>query len=87
MPLQEARQNAHPPELPEENVLEYPVEGDVDAVILTGGIAHGKPFVEAVKKRVKHIADFYVYPGENEVKTLAMNGLMLIKEEIVACEY
>jgi butyrate kinase len=63
------------------------LEGDVDAVILTGGIAHGKPFVEAVKKRVKHIADFYVYPGEDEMKTLAMNGLMLMKKEVVACEY
>jgi len=63
------------------------LEGDVDAVILTGGIAYGKPFVEAVKKRVKHLADFYVYPGEDEMKALAMNGLMLMKGEVVASEY
>ena len=63
------------------------LEGDVDAVILTGGIAYGKPFVEAVKKRVKHISDFYVYPGEDEMKALAMNGLMVMKEEITASEY
>jgi len=63
------------------------LEGEVDGIILTGGIAYGKPFVEAVKKRVKHLGNFFVYPGEDEMKALAMNGLMVLKGEIVASEY
>ncbi|MCF8331880.1 MAG: butyrate kinase, partial [Bacteroidales bacterium] len=51
------------------------LEGDVDAILLTGGIAYGKPVVEAIKKRVKHLAPVYIYPGEDEMKALAMNGL------------
>ncbi len=57
------------------------LEGAVDAILLTGGIAYGKPFVEAVSKRVRHIGPVYVYPGEDEMRALAMNGLMVFSGE------
>ncbi len=56
--------------------------GEVDAILLTGGIAYGKPFVEEVIKRVIHIAPVQVYPGEDEMQALAMNGLMVINQEV-----
>ncbi|HAJ99258.1 MAG TPA: butyrate kinase [Bacteroidales bacterium] len=58
------------------------LKGEVDAILLTGGISHGKPFVDAVSERVKHIATIFVYPGEDEMRALAMNGLMILKGEI-----
>ncbi len=58
------------------------LKGEVDAILLTGGIAYGKPFVETVSERVKHIAPIYVYPGEDEMRALAMNGLMVYNGEV-----
>ncbi|MFZ4399900.1 MAG: butyrate kinase [Bacteroidales bacterium] len=61
--------------------------GEVDAILLTGGIAYGKPFVDKVIKRVTHIAPVQVYPGEDEMQALAMNGLMVINNEVTVKEY
>jgi butyrate kinase len=57
------------------------LKGNVDAILLTGGIAYGKPFVDKVTERVRHISPVYVYPGEDEMRALAMNGLMVMKGE------
>lgn len=61
--------------------------GEVDAILLTGGIAYGKPFVDSVIKRVTHLAPVSVYPGEDEMQALAMNGLMVINKEVEVKEY
>jgi butyrate kinase len=63
------------------------LKGEVEAILLTGGIAYGKPFVEQVIDRVRHIAPVFVYPGEDEMRALAMNGLMVLKGETQAREY
>ncbi len=63
------------------------LKGEVDAILLTGGIAYGKPFVEAVSERVRHIAPVFVYPGEDEMRALAMNGLMVYNGEVEALVY
>jgi len=57
------------------------LKGKVDAILLTGGIAYGKPFVDNLNDRVRHISPVYVYPGEDEMRALAMNGLMVMKGE------
>lgn len=63
------------------------LKGQVDAILVTGGIARGKDFVEAIKERVSFIAPVFVYPGEDEMKALAMNAYMLHKGEIQARIY
>ena len=55
------------------------LECDVDYVLVTGGIAYDKWFVEHIEKRVSKIAPLFSYPGENEMESLAMNGLAVIK--------
>jgi butyrate kinase len=57
------------------------LKGKVDAILLTGGIAYGKPFVDNLNDRIRHISPVYVYPGEDEMRALAMNGLMVMKGE------
>ncbi|MCK5845890.1 MAG: butyrate kinase [Bacteroidales bacterium] len=63
------------------------LEGNVNAILLTGGIAYGKPFIDMLNKRIQHIARIFVYPGEDEMKALAMNGLRVIKNETEVLEY
>ncbi len=63
------------------------LEGDVDAVVLTGGLAYSKPFVELITKRVKFIAPVKVYAGEDELRALAQGGLRVLRGEEQAKEY
>jgi butyrate kinase len=55
--------------------------GDVDAILITGGIAHSKWFVNKVIERVHKVAPVHVYPGEDEMKALAMNGMRVLTGE------
>lgn len=61
--------------------------GDVDAVILTGGLAYDSEHVKRISERVKHIAPIFVYPGEDELKALAFNGYLAITGKITVKEY
>jgi butyrate kinase len=54
------------------------LEGKVDAIILTGGLAYQESHVERIKKMVGFITDVVVFPGEDEIKALAFNGLMAL---------
>jgi butyrate kinase len=63
------------------------LHGEVDAIILTGGISHNPMVVEYIKKMVSFIAPVVIYPGEDEMHALAMNGLMVLKGEIRPKEY
>jgi len=58
------------------------LKGKVDGILLTGGIAYNKEFVEYVRDLVGFIAPLTVYPGEDEMKALAMNGLLVLRGEI-----
>lgn len=57
------------------------LKGEVDAILITGGIANSKWFVNMIIERVYKIAPVYVYPGEDEMRALAMNGLMVLRGE------
>jgi len=63
------------------------LEGNVNAILLTGGIAYGKPFIDMLNKRIQHIARIFVYPGEDEMKALAMNGLRVLRNETKVLKY
>jgi butyrate kinase len=61
--------------------LSVVVDGKVDAVILTGGIAYSEHFTSMVKKRVEFIAPVYILPGENEMDALAKGALRVLRGE------
>jgi butyrate kinase len=63
------------------------LQGKVDGIILTGGIANNPMVCEYIKKMVSFIAPVIIYPGEDEMHALAMNGLMLLKGEIEPRDY
>lgn len=63
------------------------LKGKVDGIILTGGIAHNPYLVEYVKEMVGFIAPVSVYPGEDEMQALALNGLMVLRGDVLPHEY
>lgn len=63
------------------------LDGKVDKIILTGGIAYSKHTCAALQKKVGWIADFVIYPGEDELLALAQGGLRVLTGEEEAKEY
>lgn len=63
------------------------LKGEVDAIILTGGLAYGEEYVSWIKERVSFISPVVVYPGEDEMLALAEGGLRVLKGEETAKEY
>jgi butyrate kinase len=63
------------------------LKGDVDAIILTGGISHNPMVVEYIKSMVSFIAPVVIYPGEDELHALVWNGLLVLKGDIEPKEY
>jgi len=56
--------------------------GDVDAIVLTGGLARSRRFVASVKSRVRFIAPVFVVPGDLEMETLAKSALQALTGEV-----
>ncbi|MFS0781010.1 butyrate kinase [Bacillus sp. 1P06AnD] len=54
------------------------LEGNIDAIILTGGLAYGKSFTEDISSRISWIADVIVHPGENELQALAEGAIRVL---------
>ncbi|MCD4790723.1 MAG: butyrate kinase [Bacteroidales bacterium] len=63
------------------------LKGDVDGILITGGVANSKWFVNLIVERVHRIAPTHVYPGEDEMRALAFNGLRVLKGETEIKEY
>jgi butyrate kinase len=63
------------------------LKGEVDAILITGGIAYSNLFVNLIQERVYKLAPVHVFPGEDEMRALALNGLMVITGELQAQEY
>ncbi|MCI8789476.1 MAG: butyrate kinase [Lachnospiraceae bacterium] len=57
------------------------LNGKVDQIIVTGGIAYGADVVAALKERAEWIAPFTVYPGEDELLALAQGALRVLNGE------
>ncbi|MBN1332882.1 MAG: butyrate kinase [Synergistales bacterium] len=55
--------------------------GKVDAILVTGGVAYDTDMVAAITEKVQWIAPVLVYPGEDEMKPLALGGLRVLKGE------
>ena len=63
------------------------LKGEVDAIVLTGGIAYSQTIREKIEDRVKFIAPVKAYPGEDEMIALAQGGLRVLKSEEEALDY
>jgi butyrate kinase len=63
------------------------LSGRVDAVLLTGGLAHLTGIVEPIRARIAFVAPVVVLPGEDELRALAEGALRVLSGEEPALRY
>ena len=63
------------------------VDGNLDAIALTGGMAKSKMFIKMITEKIKFLAPVFVYPGEQEMRALAMGALRVLRGEEEAKTY
>ena len=63
------------------------LKGEVDAIYVTGGLAHSARLIAWIEERVSWIAPFLLYPGEDEMLALAQGALRVLSGEEQAKEY
>ncbi len=63
------------------------LEGKIDAIVLTGGLANSKQFVDRIRKRVEWMAPILLYPGGDEMYALASGALRVLRGEEEPREY
>ena len=61
--------------------------GNVDAILITGGIANSKWFINKISERTEKLAPIHVFPGGDEMEALAMNVLRVVKGEEKVVDY
>jgi len=59
------------------------LKGQIDAIILTGGIAYANEFVDLIKDRISFLSLVMVYPGEEEMLALCEGVLRVLRGEEV----
>jgi butyrate kinase len=57
------------------------LEGKVDAIVLTGGIAYDEYFIQLVRRRVEFLAPLIILPGEDEMTALTQGALRVLNGE------
>jgi len=63
------------------------LDGKVDQIVVTGGIAYSKQVIAEFTRRIGWIAPLTVYPGEDELLALAQGALRVMTGEEKAMEY
>jgi butyrate kinase len=63
------------------------LKGEVDAILLTGDLAHSQFVVHNVIDHVEKFAPIFLYPGDNELQSMAGNALRVLKGEMAVQEY
>ena len=53
--------------------------GKIDAILLTGGMAHSDYIVSELRRRIGFLAPVYTFPGEDEMEALALNALAVLQ--------
>lgn len=53
--------------------------GNIDAILLTGGLAHSEYVVNTLRRRIGFLAPVYCFPGEDEMEALAFNALAVLQ--------
>jgi butyrate kinase len=63
------------------------LKGEIDGIILTGGLAYSNMLVGLIKERVEFISKIFIYPGESELEALAHGALRVLKGDEIAKQY
>jgi butyrate kinase len=63
------------------------LRGEVDAILITGGIAFSNALIKMISDRVSFIAPIHVYPGEDEMQALAESAYLAVKGDLEIKQY
>lgn len=63
------------------------LKGNVDAIVITGGLAYDQLILDLIKERVSFISDILVFPGEDEMEALAYGALRVLTDQEKFKEY
>jgi butyrate kinase len=63
------------------------LKGDIDAIFVTGGLAHSHLLMRWVVERTAWIAPVLVYPGEDEMLALVQGVLRVLNGQEMVVEY
>jgi butyrate kinase len=63
------------------------LKGEVDAILLTGDVAHSQFVVRNIIDHVEKFAPIFIYAGDNEIQSMATNALRVLKGEMEVQEY
>lgn len=63
------------------------LEGRINAIILTGGLAYSSRFTGSIKQRVDQIAPVHTFPGEDEMLALTEGALRVLRGEVRPAVY
>ena len=63
------------------------LKGDVDAVVLTGGLAYDETLIGWIREKIDFLGTVFVYPGEDEMSALAQGALRVLEGQEQAREY
>ena len=61
--------------------------GELDAVVVTGSIAHSERIVHDLKRRIAFLGRIIIYPGEDELTALRDAALRILAGEETPCTY
>ena len=63
------------------------LDADIDGIIITGGIANSRWFVNQIIKRVEKMGPVHVYPGVRELDSMAQRALEALRNEVEVLDY
>ncbi len=62
-------------------------QGQMDAILLTGGLAYNQDIIQPLLEMIDHLGDIRLFPGENELEAMAFNMEALLEGKTEAKEY
>jgi len=57
------------------------LKGEIDAIVITGGIAYSKMLTDWIIERVSFLGRILLYPGEDEMEALNSGALRVLRKE------
>ncbi|WP_096201641.1 butyrate kinase [Bacillus sp. FJAT-45350] len=57
------------------------VNGEIDGIILTGGVSYSEFIINRLRKKIQFLAPVFVQPGEEELEALAFGALRVLSGE------
>jgi butyrate kinase len=63
------------------------VDGQVAAIVLTGGLARSALLTREIRQRVGFLGPLRIYPGEFEMEALAQGGIRVLEGKETALDY